>query len=80
MSINLKPFRSQVKESKHLLLPFHFDELYALFSELNHSPDIIAISESCLKSSTQSFVKINLGSYCVEHTTTESSNEGTLLK
>ena len=42
------------------LLLFHFEELYALFSELNHSPDIIAISESRLKSSTQSVV-INLG-------------------
>ena len=47
-------------------LPFHFDELYALLSELNHSPDIIAISESRLKSSTQSIAKINLGNYCVE--------------
>ena len=50
-------------------LPFHFEELYALFSELNHSPDIIAISESRLKSSTQSVV-INLGNYSVEHTPT----------
>ena len=59
-------------------LPFHFEELCALFSELNHSPDIIAISESRLKSSTQSIV-INLGNYSVEHTPTESSNGGTLL-
>ena len=56
-------------------LPFHFDELYALLSELNHSPDIIAISESCLNSSIQSIAKINLGNYCVEHT----PNGGTLL-
>ena len=60
-------------------LLFHFDELYALLSELNHSLDIVAISESHLKSSTQSIVKINLGNYCVEHTPTESSNGGTLL-
>ena len=60
-------------------LPFPFDELYALLSELNHSPDIIAISETRLKSSTQSIVKINLQNYCVEHTPTESSNDGTLL-
>ena len=57
-----------------LSLLFHFDELYALLSELNHSPDIIAISESCLKSSTQ-----NLENYCVEDTPSESSNGGTLL-
>ena len=60
-------------------LPFHFDKLYALLSELDHSPDIIAISECCLKSSTKSIVKINLENYCVEHTPTESSNGGTLL-
>ena len=60
-------------------LLFHFDELYALLSELNHSPDIIAIFESRLKSSTQSIVKINLENYCVEHTPTESSNCDTLL-
>ena len=60
-------------------LPFHFHELYALLSELNHSPDIIAISESRLKSSTQSIVKINLENCCLEHTPTESSNGGTLL-
>ena len=41
-------------------IPFSFEELYALLRELNHSPDIMAISESCLKSSTQSIVKINL--------------------
>ena len=62
-----------------LSLPFHFDELYALLGELNRSPDIIAISESRLKFSTQSIVKINFGNYCVEHTPTESSNGGTLL-
>ena len=62
-----------------LSLPFHFDELYALLSESNHSPDIIVISESHLKSSTQSIVKINLENYCVENTPTESSNGGTLL-
>ena len=60
-------------------LPFHFDKLYALLSELNHRPDIIAISESHLKSSTQLIVKIILGNYCVEHTPTESSNGGTLF-
>ena len=58
---------------------FHFDELYALLIELNHSPDIIAISESCLKSSTQSIVKINLENYCVEHTPTGCSNGDTVL-
>ena len=47
------------------LLPFHFDELYALLSELNHSPDIIAIFEFRLKSSTQSIVKTDLENYCV---------------
>ena len=31
-----------------LSLHFHFDELYALLNELNHNPDIIAISEFCL--------------------------------
>ena len=50
-----------------------------LLSELNHSPDIIAISESRLTSSTQSIVKIILENYCVEHTPTKSSNTGTLL-
>ena len=60
-------------------LPFHFDELSALLSELNHSPDIIAISECRLGSSTQSIVMINLGNYSVENTSTESSNGGTLL-
>ena len=30
-----------------LSLPFHFDKLHALLSGLNHSPDIIAISEPC---------------------------------
>ena len=60
-------------------LPFQSDELYALLSELNHSPDTIFISESRLKSSTQSIVKINLGNCCVEHTPTESSNGSTLL-
>ena len=48
-----------------LPLHFHFGELYALLSESNHSPDIIAISKSRLKASTQSIVKINLGNYCV---------------
>ena len=62
-----------------LSLPFRFDELSPLLSELNHSPDIIAISESRLTSSTQSIVKIILENYCVEHTPTESSNSGTLL-
>ena len=62
-----------------LSLRFHFDELYALLSELNHSPNIIAIFESCRKSSTQSIVNINLGNYCVGHVPTESSNGGTLL-
>ena len=52
---------------------FHFDELCALLIKLNHSPDIIAISESCLKSSTQSIVN------CVEHTPTGCSNGDTLL-
>ena len=60
-------------------LPFHFDELYAFLSELNYSPDIIAISEPCLKFSTQPIAQINLGNYCVEHKPTESSNGGTLL-
>ena len=60
-------------------LPFHFDELYALFSELNHSPDIIAICESSLKFLIQSIVKINLENYFVEHAPTESSNGGILL-
>ena len=63
------------------LLHFYFDELYALLSELNHSPDIIAIFEFRLKSSTQSIVKTDLENYCVacvEHTPTESSNSGTL--
>ena len=60
-------------------LPFHFDELYALPSALNHSPDIIAISGSHLKSSAQSIVKINLENDCEEHKPTESSNGGTLL-
>ena len=60
------------------LLPFHFHELYALLSELNHSPDIIAICQSRLKSSTESVVKTDLENYCVEHTSTESSNSGTL--
>ena len=41
-------------------LPFHFDELYAILSELNHSPNVIAISESHLKFPTQSIVKISL--------------------
>ena len=58
---------------------FHFDELCALLSELNHNPDIIAISESRFKFSTQSIVKINLENYCVEDTPTESSNYETLL-
>ena len=62
-----------------LSLPFHFHELYALLSELNYGPDIIAISESRLKSSTQSIVKINLENYCVEHTPTKYSSGGTLL-
>ena len=53
-------------------LSFCFDELYALLSELNHSSEIIVISESHFKSSTQSIVKINLENYCVEHTPTES--------
>ena len=60
-----------------LSLPFHF--LYALLSELNYGPDIIAISESRLKSSTQSIVKINLENYRVEHTPTKYSSGGTLL-
>ena len=60
-------------------LPFHFDEHYALLSELNHSPDIITIYESHLKSSTQSIAKINLENYCVEHAPTESLNSATLL-
>ena len=60
-------------------LPFHFYEFYALLSELNHSPNIIAISESRFKFSTQPIVKINLENYCVEYTPTESSNGGTLL-
>ena len=60
-------------------LHVHFDELYAPLSELNHNPDIIAISKSHLKFPTQSFVKINLENYCVEHTPTESSSYGTLL-
>ena len=60
-------------------LPFHFYEFYALLSELNHSPDIIAISESRFKFSTQPIVKINLENYCVEYTPTESSNGDTLL-
>ena len=62
-----------------LSLPFHFDELYALLSELNHCPGIRAISESHLKSSTQSIIKINLENYYVEHPPTESSNGGTSL-
>ena len=62
-----------------LSLFFRFDELSPLLSELNHSPEIIAISESRLTSSTQSIVKIILENYCVEHTPTESSNSGTLL-
>ena len=41
-------------------LPFHFDELHAILSELNHSPNVIAISESHLKFPTQSIVKISL--------------------
>ena len=60
-------------------LPFHFDELYALLSELNRSTGIIVISESHFKSSSQLIVKINLENYCVDHTPTESSNGGTLL-
>ena len=62
-----------------LSLPFHFDELYALLSELNHCPGIKAISKSHLKSSTQSIVKINLENYYVEHPPTESSSGGTLF-
>ena len=62
-----------------LSLPFHFHELYALLNELNYGPDIIAISESRLKSSTQSIVKINLENYCVEHTPTEYSSGDALL-
>ena len=60
-------------------LPFHFDELYALLSELNRSTGIIVISESHFQSSSQLIVKINLENYCVDHTPTESSNGSTLL-
>ena len=86
MTNELNSVTRKYKSEKHeisffyvniLSLPFHFDELYALLSELNHCPGIKAISESHLKSSTQSIIKINLENYYVEHPPTESSSGGT---
>ena len=57
----------------------NFDDFNMLLSELNVSFDILAITESRIKTNSSSPINIQLNNYSIEHTPTESSAGGTLI-
>ena len=56
-----------------------FDDLEYLIKTTNQTFDVIAISESRIKSNMDITTNINLPNYSIEHTPTESHAGGTLL-
>ena len=57
----------------------HFDDLEYLIKTTNQTFDVIAISESRIKSNMDITTNINLPNYSIEYTPTESHAGGTLL-
>ena len=56
----------------------NFDDFNILFSELNASFDILAVTESRIKKYSSSTISPQLSNYSIEHTPTGSSTGGTL--
>ena len=60
-------------------LTFHLDELLVLTAENKLNFDFLGISETHIKLNRNSLNPVSMPGYNIEHTTTESSNGGTLL-
>ena len=60
-------------------VPYNFDQLPTLLSEINISFDDIEITEPGLKKQTIRTTNIDINRYNLEHTSTEASCGGTLL-
>ena len=57
----------------------HFDDLEYLIKTTNQTFDVIAISESRIKSNMDITTNVNLPNYSIEYTPAESCAAGTLL-
>ena len=57
----------------------NFDDLEYLIKTTNQTFNVIAISESIIKSNVNITTNINLPNYSIEYTPTQSHTEGTLL-
>ena len=60
-------------------LPYNYEQLHALLSDIDINFDIIGITETRLRTSQKALNNINIEKYVIEHTTTDASCSGALL-